>query len=60
MRNLRTFVLVALIFFVGTLGVMHVDRQNAYMNRTTPKIAKTAENAIETVENTIEKYAFLR
>lgn len=52
--------MVALIFFVGTLGVIHVDRQNAYMNRTTAQIAKTAEIAIETVENTIEKYAFLR
>lgn len=63
MRNLGKCLMIALIFFVGTLSVIHVDRQSSMMNRRTPEIMETVENtmenAIETVENTIEKYASL-
>ena len=64
MKTLGRCTAIALIFFVGTLSVIHVDRQGGFMNRRSPQIMKTVEetveNAIETVENTIEKYASLR
>lgn len=59
-RKMRTFVkctAIALIFFMGTLSVIHVDRQTSMMHRRTPEIMKTVE---ETAENIIEKYASLR
>lgn len=59
MKTLGQCMAVALIFFVGTLSVIHVDRQAAYMNGETPQLMKTVKNAAETVENTIEKYTSL-
>ncbi len=56
MKTLTRCLAIALIFFVGTTALIHVDRQTAYMNRRTPQIMKTVE---ETVENTIEKYTSL-
>ena len=64
MKTLGKYLVITLIFFMGTLSVIHVDRQSSIMNRRTPEIMRTVENtvenAIETVENTIEKYASLR
>mgnify|MGYP007107307397 CR=1 FL=1 len=31
MKNLRTFLLAAILFFAATLAVLHVDRQGALM-----------------------------
>lgn len=59
MKSIGKYTAIALIFFVGTLSVIHVDRQSGYMNRRTPQIMKTVENAMETAENIIEKYASL-
>ena len=52
-KTLAKSLIIAVIFFVGTLSVIHVDRQTALMNRETPQIMKT-------MENTIEKYTSLR
>lgn len=53
MKTLGKYLVITLIFFVGTLSVIHVDRQSSIMNRRTPEI-------MQTVKNTIEKYASLR
>lgn len=60
MKTFFQSVAIAFIFFVGTLSVIHVDRQAAYMNGEPSQLMRTVENAVETVENTIEKYASLR
>lgn len=52
MKTLAKSVIIALIFFLGTTAVIHVDRQNAQMYRQKAQI-------METIENTIEKYASL-
>lgn len=59
MKLLGKSFIIACLFFFGTTAIVHVDRQNAYMNRQEPRITETIEFAIETVENTIEKYASL-
>ena len=59
MKTLAKCTAIALVFFMGTLSVIHVDRQSSAMNRRTPEIMAAVENAVETVENTIEKYASL-
>ena len=53
MKTLAKSMIIALIFFVGTTALIHVDRQNAQMYRQKAQI-------METIENTIEKYASLR
>ena len=52
MKTWMKSLMIYLIFFVGTAAVVHVDRMNAEVCRESPQI-------IETVENTIEKYASL-
>lgn len=52
MKTLVKSVIIALIFFLGTTAVIHVDRQNAQMYRQKAQF-------METIENTIEKYASL-
>lgn len=52
MKTLMKSLVIALIFFVGTTALIHVDRQAAYMNRQDGQI-------IESLENIIEKYASL-
>lgn len=52
MKTLAKCVVIALIFFLGTTAMVHVERQNAYMNGQQGQI-------IETLENIIEKYASL-
>ena len=49
MRTLAKSIIIALIFFVGTTALIHVDRQAAQMNRQNEQI-------IEILENTVEKY----
>lgn len=60
MKTLGKSIIIALIFFVGTVSVIHTDRQTAYMNRQEPQIVDALENAAETMENTIEKNTSLR
>ena len=57
MHTLIRMLCVFLFFFVGTVAVVHVDRQCSHMVRQDAQIMETIEN---TVENTIEKYASLR
>ena len=52
MKTLVKSVIIALIFYLGTTAVIHVDRQNAQMYRQKAQFK-------ETIENTIEKYASL-
>ena len=60
MKTLCKCIAISFIFFVGTVSVIHVDRQSAMQYRRTPEIMKSVEIAVETLENTIEKYASLR
>jgi len=56
MRTWMNFIIIFLLFFMGTTAIIHVDRQCAHMDGKTAGIIENVEN---TVENTIEKYASL-
>lgn len=47
MKTFGKSIIVFLIFFVGTLSVIHVDRQGARMSGTGALFTETIENFIE-------------
>lgn len=53
MKTFMQCIAIALIFFVGTTALIHVDRQSGQMHRQNVQI-------IESLENIIEKYVSLR
>ena len=49
MKTLCKCIAISFIFFVGTVSVIHVDRQSAMQYRRTPEIMKSVEIAVEMV-----------
>ncbi|MCI9640329.1 MAG: hypothetical protein HFE72_09465 [Emergencia sp.] len=52
MKTFRNAVILFMLFMVGTMAVVHVDRQCAMMERNTDSFA---ESLTEKLENCIEK-----
>ena len=47
MKLFRKSVVIFLVFMLGTMALIHVDRQCAQMEKTTADIAEEVENIIE-------------
>ena len=56
LKTFRNAVILFMLFMVGTMAVVHVDRQCAMMERNTDSFA---ESLTEKLENYIEKLAIL-
>ncbi len=56
MKGIGKFILIFVLFFVGTTAIVHVDRQCAQVNGVDQQIMPAVEKA---AENIIEKYASL-